>query len=275
MSLDFKTLRREKENFKVDSSAPVYVPGGVVSANDMACLAAWFEITNSTVDAGNPGTVTIEYSPDDGSTWVTLPGTTSCTITANGANWNIQTSSGTGVFPPLIRFKFIAAAGKVYTVAKIRRSFVTPGLVAPLRGGAAAPTPVGSPSFVALSDGTNSIAPFDNYALNTQWTDNTQAYKVPVSASLVGWDFTNNLRKEIRTDTNGDLQTKVMNFPTSVLQGNALIPVAYDYIGMDYTGVTADVYTYKTGGAGGVTVATLTVNYTGVDKSVISSVVRT
>jgi hypothetical protein len=55
----------------------------------------------------------------------------------------------------------------------------------------------------------------------------------------------------------------------------ALIPVAYDTIVPNLAGATTDIYVYKTGGVGGATVATLTINYVAADKLVISSVVRT
>ena len=54
-----------------------------------------------------------------------------------------------------------------------------------------------------------------------------------------------------------------------------LVPFVFDYIGANYAGATADVYTYKTGGAGGTTVATITVNWTDATKTVLVSVVRT
>jgi hypothetical protein len=54
-----------------------------------------------------------------------------------------------------------------------------------------------------------------------------------------------------------------------------LVPFVFDYIGCNYAGATSDVYTYKTGGAGGATVATITVNWTDATKSTLASVVRT
>ncbi len=398
MSILFNALHRQRENFSVVAGTPVYIPGDPVSANDMASLAAWFEVSvaSAGITALNPATVTIEYSPDDGVTWPTLPGTINGNIDGVGANWNIQTSSATGVFPPLIRFKFEAPVGESYTVKKIRRIQIEPGYVAALRSSIStvagfgavtsaarsaamlgsidkAPVPnvtgyqyvtstgftktlagdgraidvniaassfafsaqmqinyagtptvpafypatpasnkpmptvqvagdglevvtmgsgadsvltprvtlstrhetVTTPVAIRIGDSTEFTTAHENYELNTQFVKAAKTLRLPVSANLNGWDFTNNTRKELRTDTNGDLQTKVMNFPTSVLQGNALIPVAYDYIGMNYAGATADVYTYKTGGAGGATVATLTVNYVDLTKAVITSVVRT
>ena len=59
------------------------------------------------------------------------------------------------------------------------------------------------------------------------------------------------------------------------LQSSALIPVAHDYIGVNLSGATTDVYTYKTGGSGGTTVATLTITYADSTKAVISNIART
>jgi hypothetical protein len=57
-------------------------------------------------------------------------------------------------------------------------------------------------------------------------------------------------------------------------QINTLIPVAYDAITFVYN-ATDDVAQYRTGGAAGAVVATVTTTYTDSSKSVISSVVRT
>lgn len=54
-----------------------------------------------------------------------------------------------------------------------------------------------------------------------------------------------------------------------------LVPVAFDYIGLDYSGSTTDVYTYKTGGSGGTTVAIVTVTWTSSAKTIMSNVIRT
>jgi hypothetical protein len=67
-------------------------------------------------------------------------------------------------------------------------------------------------------------------------------------------------------NTSGTVNTK---------ETTGLVPFVFDYIAADYSGGTADVYTYKTGGSGGTTVATITVNWTDATKAVLVSVVRT
>jgi hypothetical protein len=64
-------------------------------------------------------------------------------------------------------------------------------------------------------------------------------------------------------DTNGNLA--IRNFST-------LVPEEYDYIDLTYTGDDLTTVTYKTGGSGGTTVATLTLTYT---ASVLQTVTRT
>lgn len=54
--------------------------------------------------------------------------------------------------------------------------------------------------------------------------------------------------------------------------GTSLVPENYDYISLGYTGSNLTSVIYKTGGAGGTTVATLTLGYSG---SVLTSVTRT
>lgn len=53
---------------------------------------------------------------------------------------------------------------------------------------------------------------------------------------------------------------------------NTLVKVAYDYIAATYPSGTQEVYTFKTGGSGGSTVATVTVNYTDSTKSTLDNV---
>lgn len=49
---------------------------------------------------------------------------------------------------------------------------------------------------------------------------------------------------------------------------------AYDYVSLAVASTT-DTYTFKTGGAGGSTVATITITYTDSGKGTISTVVKT
>lgn len=61
----------------------------------------------------------------------------------------------------------------------------------------------------------------------------------------------------------------------SSLAGGQLVTVAFDTVTYTNTSSTVDTYTYKTGGTGGTTVATVTVTWTDATKSVLVSVVRT
>ena len=61
----------------------------------------------------------------------------------------------------------------------------------------------------------------------------------------------------------------------SVFIQNTLVKVAYDYIDVDESGGTTDVFTYKSGGSGGSTVATVTVTYTDATKQNIDFVTQT
>lgn len=73
-------------------------------------------------------------------------------------------------------------------------------------------------------------------------------------------------------------------YPVEVVSGSeGLIQVTtdgfalpkYDYVGVAYPLTTQEVYTFKTGGSGGTTVATITLNYTDSTKNNLSSAVRT
>lgn len=63
--------------------------------------------------------------------------------------------------------------------------------------------------------------------------------------------------------------------PLHVIVDNGLVFATYDYIAPDFSGSTTDVYTFKSGGAAGTTVATLTITYTSSTKAVIASIAKT
>jgi hypothetical protein len=67
-------------------------------------------------------------------------------------------------------------------------------------------------------------------------------------------------------DASGALRTKSVS--------GALITEAFDYISAAYPTSTTEVYTYKSGGAGGTTVGTVTVTYVDATKAQVSSVAR-
>lgn len=53
-----------------------------------------------------------------------------------------------------------------------------------------------------------------------------------------------------------------------------LVTVAYDYIKATYPDTVTEVYTFKTGGSSGTTVATVTVVYTDTTKEFIDTVTK-
>lgn len=54
-----------------------------------------------------------------------------------------------------------------------------------------------------------------------------------------------------------------------------LVNVAYDYIAASYPTDTQEVYTFKSGGSGGTTVKTVTVDYVDSSKAQLSAVTAT
>lgn len=54
-----------------------------------------------------------------------------------------------------------------------------------------------------------------------------------------------------------------------------LTPSTFDYVAVTYPSPTQEVYTFKTGGSGGTTVATITVNYTDSTKNNLLDATRT
>lgn len=77
--------------------------------------------------------------------------------------------------------------------------------------------------------------------------------------TVYGWDK-NNLQK-VRLSVNSD----------GTLSGGLSIP-SYDYVSVSYPNSTTEVYTFKTGGSSGTTVATVTLTYTDSTKDNLSSV---
>ena len=56
---------------------------------------------------------------------------------------------------------------------------------------------------------------------------------------------------------------------------NVLVDEKYDYVGVAYPDGTTEVYTFKTGGASGTTVATVTIVYVDATKEYVSTVTKT
>lgn len=71
---------------------------------------------------------------------------------------------------------------------------------------------------------------------------------------------------EIEPNADGSINTKVTN---------NLINANWDTVSVSYPTNVQEIYTYKTGGAGGTTVATVTIDYTDTTKNFISLLVRT
>lgn len=78
-----------------------------------------------------------------------------------------------------------------------------------------------------------------------------------------------------KTAGNAELQAVVAVDSTGNEITSGLIMPSYDYISAAYPLTTQEVYTFKTGGSGGTTVATITVNYTDATKANISTVAKT
>ena len=62
---------------------------------------------------------------------------------------------------------------------------------------------------------------------------------------------------------------------TARIFGSLLSGVDFDYFSADRSGATTNVWTYKTGGSGGTTTATITITYTDATKAFIASAAKT
>ena len=89
--------------------------------------------------------------------------------------------------------------------------------------------------------------------------------RVPVQLGVSSSDFTTTTKPAVDPTTHAWL-TQAQN---------TLVTKAYDYISVSYDSATQETYTFKTGGSGGTTVATIVVVYTDSTKASISTVTKT
>ena len=75
-------------------------------------------------------------------------------------------------------------------------------------------------------------------------------------------------------DTSGTISAKLRGINKSIQSTIGLGLPIYDYVAQSQT-ATQDAWTFKTGGAAGTLVATVTVNYTDSTKAVITNVAKT
>jgi hypothetical protein len=64
-------------------------------------------------------------------------------------------------------------------------------------------------------------------------------------------------------------------YKIKVFNAAGMISETYDYVSVNYATATQEIYTFKTGGSGGTTVATITINYTDSTKANLSNVAKT
>lgn len=90
-----------------------------------------------------------------------------------------------------------------------------------------------------------------------------------------------NNREHIAPDKTGDnvAAKRVANYywdgANWQRQGATLVPASYDYVAYTNTNTTTDTYVYKSGGATGATIATVTIVYTDTTKTQVSTMTRT
>lgn len=92
-----------------------------------------------------------------------------------------------------------------------------------------------------------------DYLLEIVRSEHDDTANVAVRKSgMYAWDATNLVWRRVSADASGQIVTSdSFNIP------------AYDYIDLNYSGTQLASVDYKSGGAGGTTVATLTLNYSG------------
>lgn len=80
--------------------------------------------------------------------------------------------------------------------------------------------------------------------------------------------------KDVQLFHNGQVVSSTNKLPVTDTAG-IMSGIAYDYMSVAYTDSDTETYTFKSGGSGGTTVATIVINYTDSTKEFISDVTRT
>jgi hypothetical protein len=75
--------------------------------------------------------------------------------------------------------------------------------------------------------------------------------------------------------TNTDTLVTDVGIIKAAVPGSLLKGIVFDYIGVDESGATTNVYTYFAGGSGGTLKRTITVTFTDANKAVMQSIAAT
>lgn len=79
-------------------------------------------------------------------------------------------------------------------------------------------------------------------------------------------------REQVLLESNGS-EVSTTN-PLPIVNLGAIITDNYDYVGVTYPSGDTEVYTFKSGGSGGTTIATVTIVYTDSTKTDLLSVTK-
>lgn len=114
-----------------------------------------------------------------------------------------------------------------------------------------------TPVPVSISSGISNPLPVQDSAAEASLAsiDSKLTNPLPVSGTV-----TANAGTNLNTSA---LSLEATQLAFSAKSAGALVPEAFDYVALTYTGANLTTAVYKTGGAGGSTVATLTLAYTG------------
>ena len=104
-------------------------------------------------------------------------------------------------------------------------------------------------------------------------TYTTEPSGVPPGTQIATDDVSGKQYQRVKLDIGGDgVSVPVTDLATTANQSliiaelqamNSLVPDSYDYIALTYTGDNLTGVVFKSGGAGGTTISTLTLAYTG------------
>lgn len=121
---------------------------------------------------------------------------------------------------------------------------------------------------------TNRVANIAGQEVNPATEDTLSLLLAQLQAINTNTDTLEIKAENVNLNTD-QLESKLDTLHTDVIKIPGLSIPIHDYVSASYPNATTETYTYKTGGSGGTTVATVTVVYTDSTKSSLSSVTKT
>jgi hypothetical protein len=283
--MSYSLIDIPKENYLrlINDTTPLYIPMGALSAADATTLTVGLVCS---AFSGTSASITMEESYDGGVTYDAVPSFTADLVNATGT-FKIKVDAANGPLSPVVRLKVEAAAATTLYFSRVFRTFVQSNVMVPRdvtvsSAAATEATQIQVLGQLAMiegnTDGLEALIAATNVALGVidGRVDGVEALLTTIAGYVDGVETLVTATNTKLDTANGyidGLETLVTSTNTKLDKlASGLVKVAFDYFAANYSGATTDVWTYKTGGSGGTTVATVTITYVDSSKAQISTV---